>query len=297
MLFRSSSSSNNIVLASTGATTIGGNTFPTTAGTNGQFLQTNGSGTASWATVASSQWTTTGSDIYYTTGKVGVGTASPATKAHIDGGSTGTSLTIANGGYATMRIGSPANGTALIAVDTGEKLAFGTQSAPGTTYTEYARIDSSGRLLVGTSSVSASNSILSLGGSVTWGVGPQIGGSTFYVYNSSSTGVYITSGANTWASSSDERLKTIQSEITDGLSKISTLRAVNFTWKADDTNAPQVGVIAQDVQKVLPEAITEDQGFLGVKYTDLIPLLISALKESKERIETLEAEVAALKGA
>jgi hypothetical protein len=48
-----SSASNNIVLASSGATTIGGNTFPTTTGTNGQFLQTNGSGTISWATVAS----------------------------------------------------------------------------------------------------------------------------------------------------------------------------------------------------------------------------------------------------
>jgi hypothetical protein len=44
-----SSGSNNIVLSSAGGTTIGGNAFPTTSGTSGQFLQTNGSGTLSWA--------------------------------------------------------------------------------------------------------------------------------------------------------------------------------------------------------------------------------------------------------
>nr|BAR24167.1 phage-related tail fiber protein [uncultured Mediterranean phage uvMED] len=77
-------------------------------------------------------------------GNVGIGTSSAATKAHIDGGSTGTTLTVANGGYATMRIGAPANGIGLIAVDTGENLVFGHQSSPGTSYTERMRIDGSG---------------------------------------------------------------------------------------------------------------------------------------------------------
>jgi hypothetical protein len=53
-------------------------TLPTADGTNGQVLATNGTGTLSWSTAGSgsSQWTTTGSDIYYTTGKVGVGVSS-----------------------------------------------------------------------------------------------------------------------------------------------------------------------------------------------------------------------------
>jgi hypothetical protein len=54
-------------------------TLPSADGTSAQVLSTNGSGTLSWATASgSSQWTTTGNDIYYNTGNVGIGTASPS---------------------------------------------------------------------------------------------------------------------------------------------------------------------------------------------------------------------------
>jgi len=81
-------------------------TLPAADGTSNQVLSTNGSGTLSWATAGSgsSQWTTTGSDIYYTTGKVGIGTTTPASystygnKLVVYGtGTDGPGITIASG--------------------------------------------------------------------------------------------------------------------------------------------------------------------------------------------------------
>jgi hypothetical protein len=72
------------------------------------------------------------------------------------------------------------------------------------------------------------------------------------------------------------------------------LRAVQFTWKSDEENKPNVGLIAQDVLAVLPEAVTEDRGYYGVKYTELVPLLVAAIQELSAKNDALEARLAAL---
>jgi hypothetical protein len=133
-----------------------------------------------------------------------------------------------------------------------------------------------------------------------WYVGPDNSGNGFTVYNQSTAGVYITDGATAWSANSDERLKDIIEPIGNALSKVSSLRAVIGKFKTDPAGTRRSFLIAQDVQAVLPEAISmqaDSNQTLGLAYTDVIPLLTAALKESLVRIEALEATVTALQAA
>jgi Chaperone of endosialidase len=109
-------------------------------------------------------------------------------------------------------------------------------------------------------------------------------------------GVKLAYNATAWASNSDARLKDVTSVITDGLEALSKINPVKFTWKADAEKTPCVGVIAQDVQQVIPEAVAignNETGHLTVKYTELIPHLISAVKELQSQIIELKQQLGA----
>jgi hypothetical protein len=74
--------------------------------------------------------------------------------------------------------------------------------------------------------------------------------------------------------------------ISDALEKTLQIRGFTYLYKTDaETDPRRVGVIAQDVQRVLPEAVSEHEGFLGVKYTEIIPLLIEAIKGMNNKFE------------
>jgi hypothetical protein len=118
-----------------------------------------------------------------------------------------------------------------------------------------------------------------------------------YVIDNYSVGVKLDNGATSWSTVSDERQKTNLILIEQGLTKVSTLRAVTGRYLTDDEDVSRSFLIAQDVKAVLPEAVSQESdedGTLSLRYTEVIPLLVAALKESKERIEKLEAKVAAL---
>jgi len=102
---------------------------------------------------------------------------------------------------------------------------------------------------------------------------------------------------------SDERLKNIHGTIPNALDKVKSLGGYYFTENETakslgyNNDAQQVGVIAQEVEKVLPEAVKPapiDDKYLTVQYEKMVPLLIEAMKEQQAKIEELEARLANL---
>jgi hypothetical protein len=186
-------------------------------------------------------------------------------------------------------------------------LTFGTTT--GGTVSERARIDSSGNLLVGTTSAIAlsglgcgtyvsaqSDGQLFLRNSgATAGQGWYLGANSsnqMRVYNQSGVGVLLSNGNTSWAATSDERLKDIIEPISDAVNKVSTLRAVIGKYKTDEEGTRRSFLIAQDVQAVLPEAIdSTDENNLAVRYTETIPLLVAAIKEQQALIVSLKARL------
>ena len=99
---------------------------------------------------------------------------------------------------------------------------------------------------------------------------------------------------------SDLRLKDIIGTIENPISKVLKLKGIYFKENQTakdlgyDNNRTQVGVIAQDVKEVLPEAVTEapiSDEYMTVWYEKLVPLLIEAVKEQQGMIEDLKSRV------
>ena len=96
--------------------------------------------------------------------------------------------------------------------------------------------------------------------------------------------------------SSDERLKDNIELISNPIEKVQSLKGVTWNWNdnADELqqSLPNVGVIAQDVEKVLPELVTDrDNGFKGVDYAKLTGLLIEAVKDQQKQIDELKSKL------
>ena len=96
--------------------------------------------------------------------------------------------------------------------------------------------------------------------------------------------------------SSDKRLKTNIQKIDKPLEKILKLNGVSFEWKRDIDekveNKTNIGVIAQEVEKVLPEIVKKrDNDYLAIKYEQLVPVLIEGIKEQQKQIDELKKKL------
>jgi len=92
--------------------------------------------------------------------------------------------------------------------------------------------------------------------------------------------------------SSDEQLKENISTIQNPIDKVNALRGVDFNWK--ENGKKQIGVIAQEVEKILPELVEmRPDGYKGVHYDNIIGLLIESIKEQQKQINELKEKIAA----
>jgi len=274
-----------------------------------------------------------------TSQNVGIGTTSPSQKLDVNGtilaGKSGTSTgyigllsgTSTNTGYAAFYnsagtrqayigyIGSP-NDALNIETDSGSNkpIRFATNS------TEAARIDTSGNLLVGTTTASAKFAISS--GATASIYVTNTNSNDFFVVNmnqgnSSGTAVYVMpmrfgnttlagsiywNGTNVvYNTSSDYRLKKDIFPLSGGLSRINALKPSAYTWI--EQNLPGEGFIAHELQEFIPHAVTglkdavNEDGSISpqqIDMTHIVPHLVVAIQELSAKNDALEARLVAL---
>jgi hypothetical protein len=140
-------------------------------------------------------------------------------------------------------------------------------------------------------------------------VGPTISGLNFQVRTGSTpaatmqlnnTGTLtVSEDLVAYGSPSDARLKIIKRKIQDPLSKILSLNGYEFDWKETDSILKikeDIGVIAQEVQEVLPELVRENEnGYLSVRHQGITPVLIEAVKELYSMVIDLKEELEKIK--
>ena len=184
------------------------------------------------------------------------------------------------------------------------------------TWTEAMTLDSSGNLLVGTTSVSGLTTI-----SANSNVKPLLGfldtntSSTTYRIvdfnrNGTQTGTISINNTNTtYATSSDYRLKEDVQPMVGGLARVAALKPVTYKWKVDGSDGE--GFIAHELAEVVPQAVTgekdavetytDEEGkeqtrpvYQGIDTSFLVATLTAAIQEQQAIIESLTARIAAL---
>ena len=108
-----------------------------------------------------------------------------------------------------------------------------------------------------------------------------------------STPVNRTSDGTLTTATSDVRLKENIATIKNGLSSVLKLRGVSFNWKSSPESGRKIGLIAQEVEPILPELVftNEADGFKGINYAEISAVLIEAIKEQQTIITTQNEKI------
>jgi hypothetical protein len=172
---------------------------------------------------------------------------------------------------------------------------------------EAMRIDSSGNLLVGTTSSTlggdAGKIISDAGSGLALLLGRTGDGNLarFYRTGTQVGSINVTASATAYNTSSDYRLKEDWQPMTGATERVKALKPVNFAWKADGSRVD--GFLAHEAQEVVPECVTgvkdavDAEGkpaYQGIDQSKLVPLLTAALQEALTKIDSLTARIEAL---
>jgi hypothetical protein len=271
-------------------------------------------------------------------GNVGIGTASinANAKLHVQDGDgsypddANTHFVVESASHSYIGLGGGTSSDVGIhmgdsgAVNRG-KLAYLNASDSMVLFTsalERMRIDSSGSLLVGTTSATANEKLAIYGNTANaylarfhhdgnnsnrFGVviscGADDASGTNYALaiddgNGTRQGqITFSGGTTTYGTSSDYRLKENIESLKNGLSKVLKLNPVEFTWKKNNIKCE--GFIAHEVQEICKEAVSgekDGEEMQGVDYGRITPLLVKAIQEQQTQIEALQSEINLLKG-
>jgi hypothetical protein len=105
----------------------------------------------------------------------------------------------------------------------------------------------------------------------------------------------VANGATSWTNASDRRLKEDWQEIDGVLDKLSALTTGTFQWKNRTDKARSYGLVAQEVQVHFPEMIsTDSQGYLGIQYTEMVPVAVKAIQVLTQQVTDLKSQVTSL---
>lgn len=96
---------------------------------------------------------------------------------------------------------------------------------------------------------------------------------------------------NGFFETSDARLKTFGEDI-KALEVVSEIPTKYFTWKSDESKTEHIGTSAQEIQKLYPDLVTENEdGVLSVDYARLSIIALAAIKELKAQIDELKSKI------
>jgi hypothetical protein len=216
---------------------------------------------------------------------------------------TATVFEVANSNLAAIAINNTSGKKFSIASTTGSALIFYDETATA----ERARIDSSGNLLVGTTTATGANGVTITPKYQLWNASDTSLTMAYFQYSNTTVGsISRTTTATAYNTSSDYRLKNTIAPMTGALAKVSALKPCTYKWNADGSDGE--GFIAHELAEVCPHAVTGEKDavetytdedgneqtrpqYQGIDVSFLVATLTAAIQEQQAIIESLKARL------